>query len=43
MKRRMAKEYKFGRMDQFMKDFGQGIWLLEKEDSIMQMGIFMKE
>lgn len=39
----LAKEFKYGRMVQYMKDFGLGIWLMEKEDYITQMAIFMME
>lgn len=38
----MAKEFKFGRMDQYMRDIGKMIKLLEKEDLFMLMGMCMK-
>lgn len=39
----LAKEFKYGKMVQYMKDFGLGIWQMVKEDCIMQMVIFMME
>jgi len=38
----MAKEFKFGKMDQYMKDFGKMIKHLVKEDLFMQMVMCMK-
>ncbi len=43
MKRKMAKEYRFGKMALFTKDFGRGTWLRVKVDYTMPMGIFTKE
>lgn len=38
----MEKVFKYGKMVLFMKDFGRMIKLMVKEDSYMQMEIFMK-
>jgi hypothetical protein len=38
----MEREYKSGRMDQFMKAFGLKTWPQEKAGCIMRMEISMK-
>lgn len=43
MIKNLVKEYKFGKMVQFMRDIGYVIKLKVKVDYIMQMEIFMME
>lgn len=42
-KKNLEKVYKYGKMDQFMKDFGIEIWQMVKDVYIMLMKIFMME
>lgn len=42
MKLEMEEEFKFGLMDRDMKDIGEIIELMEKEDLFMLTVIFMK-
>lgn len=41
--RNLAKEFKYGKMVQYMKDFGLRIWLMAREDYIMRTEIYMME
>ena len=41
-KKKMEKAFKFGKMVQFMRDFGSTILLMERDDCTTPMVTFMK-
>lgn len=43
MIKNLEKVFRYGKMALYMKGFGLKIWLMVKEDCIMQMEIFMME